>query len=137
MENNSKILSELTLSSNSSFQSNSESTIECCICGETVNNENSFMPNCKHSWCKDCNKKLNNNNINNCPICKLEFKSKLRKGKWKLHKNDSGFYFWEWEIGEEDSKRKIRIKKLKKIFYNFGLFYSNSNYDYSINGISV
>ena len=58
MENNSKILSELTLSSNSSFQSNSELTIECCICGETVNNDNSYMPNCKHSWCKDCNKKL-------------------------------------------------------------------------------
>ena len=79
-----KSSSELSLSSSDSYQSLSDLTIECCICLEEVENQNSYMPDCFHSWCKECNENLNNNHINNCPICKKPFNSVLTKGRWKF-----------------------------------------------------
>ena len=52
--------SNLSLSSSDSYQSLTDLTIECCICLEEVENKDSYMPDCLHSWCKQCNDKLNN-----------------------------------------------------------------------------
>ena len=129
-----KSSSELSLSSLDSYQSISDSEIECCICNEIVNNDDSYMPDCKHSWCKECNHSLNKNFINNCPICKNKFKSKLKNGRWKLKSNYYGMNYWEWEKGEEDSKKLLRIRKIQTIFKNF---YAPINYNFSLSGISI
>ena len=129
-----KILSELSLSSNDSYQSLSDLTIECCICLEEYENKNSFMPDCLHSWCKDCNDKLNKEHINQCPICKQPFKSILRKGRWVFQRNGI-IGQWKWEKGFEDSSRKLRKKKIQSIFINFWAYLPNG--EYSIGGISV
>jgi hypothetical protein len=76
------------------------------------------MPKCNHSWCDECNDSINKNNISNCPLCKIKFNNILKKGKWKLHKNNSGFYFWKWHKGINDSKKKLKIRKIQEIIYN-------------------
>ena len=121
-----KTTSKISLSTNDSYQSITESTIKCCICMEEVNNENSYMPTCKHSWCKDCNENLNKNNINSCPICKIEFKSILLKGRWKLVKNNIGWE-WKYEKGQNDSKKKLKYKKIQQFFSNIALLVSYNN----------
>lgn len=131
-----KKISLLTLSSKDSYQSSSELTIECCICLEKVKNEDSFMPNCLHSWCKECNDKLNKKKLDKCPLCKNRFKSILRKGRWKFISNKIGGY-WVWEKGNEDSKRKLRIKKIKSIFCNLVLSFSYIQNGSTIGGLSV
>lgn len=129
--------SSLSLSSNDSYQSLSELTVECCICLDEVKNEDSFMPDCLHSWCKKCNEQLNIENIEKCPLCKNNFKSVLRKGKWKFISNSIGGY-WLWEQGQEDSKKKLRIKKVQSIFYNLGSSFGHfSNGTSMLGGLSV
>ena len=123
----SKSSTDLSLSSSESYQSLSDLTIKCCICLEEVNNENSYMPECKHSWCKDCNKNLNKNNIDKCPICKSKFNSKLTFGKWKFIPNHFGGK-WEWQKGEEDSKKKYKIKKFQEFILNILTPISYNNY---------
>ena len=118
--------SDLSLSSSDSYQSLTDLTIKCCICLEEVNNENSYMPICKHSWCKDCNENLNKNNINSCPICKTKFKSILTKGRWVLVKNHIGWE-WKYEKGGNDSKKKYRIRKIQEFFANVALSASYNN----------
>ena len=93
---------------------------------EEVNNENSYMPICKHSWCKDCNENLNKNNINSCPICKTKFKSILTKGRWVLVQNHIGWE-WKYEKGENDSKKKCKIRKIQQFFANIALLASYNN----------
>ena len=117
---------KLSLSSSDSYQSLTDLTVKCCICLEEVNNENSYMPTCKHSWCKDCNENLNKNNINSCPICKTKFKSILTKGRWKLVKNNIGWE-WKYEKGDNDSKKKYRIRKIQQFFANVVLLASYNN----------
>ena len=92
------------------------------------------MPDCKHSWCKECNDSLNKNFINSCPICKNKFKSKLKKGRWKIKNNNYGIDYWEWEKGEEDSKKLLRIRKIQTIFKNF---VTPINYNFSLSGITI
>lgn len=121
-----KNTSKLSLSSSDSYQSLTDLTVKCCICLEEVNNENSYMPTCKHSWCKDCNENLNKNNINSCPICKTEFKSILTKGRWKLVKNNIGWE-WKYEKGHNDSKKKLKYKKIQQFFSNIALLVSYNN----------
>ena len=126
-------MTSLIESDNTSFQSVSDDKINCCICLDDVSNKDSYMTDCKHSWCMECNKNLNKNKINNCPICKKVFKNKLDKGMWVLHKNGA-FFNWEWIKGDKDSKTKYRIKKIQQHLSNFWLFphlYQN------IGGISV
>lgn len=120
-----KLDSLLSLSSSDSYQSINDKNIECCICNEIILNENSYMPNCKHSWCFECNEKLNVNKINNCPICKKKFRSILTNGRWKLKKNRIGGYYWKWEKGKNDSKMKFYRKKTIQILSNV-LFVSSS-----------
>ena len=115
-----KSSSDLSLSSSDSYQSLSDLTVECCICLEEILNEDSYMPNCKHSWCKECNDQLNTNNINNCPVCKSPFNSILRNGRWKYTHNLLGGK-WKWEAGSEDSKTTIRKKKVQQFMLNLGL----------------
>ena len=121
-----KTTSKLSFSTNDSYQSITDTTIKCCICMEEVNNENSYMPTCKHSWCKDCNENLNKNNINSCPICKIEFKSILLNGRWKLVKNNVGWE-WKYEKGQNDSKKKLKYKKIQQFFSNIALLVSYNN----------
>ena len=109
--------SNLSLSSSDSYQSLTDLTIECCICLEEVENKDSYMPDCLHSWCKQCNDKLNKESIKNCPICKNDFVSILRKGRWKFNRNIHGGS-WEWEAGSEDSKRKRIKKKIQQFLMN-------------------
>ena len=129
-------ISELSQSTLNSFQSVSNEQIECCICNDIVNNEDSYMPNCKHSWCKICNEQINKNNIKNSPLCKIEFKRRLRNGKWKYSKNIYGFNNWQWEGGYEDSNRKLKLKKIQSFFLNFFPSF-NSQINYSVTGVSV
>ncbi len=130
-----KLESLLSVSSNDSYQSINDKNIECCICNEIILNEQSYMPDCKHSWCIDCNEKLNTNKINNCPICKNKFKSILTKGRWKFKKNKIGMYYWKWEKGKNDSKIKLYKKKTIQIISN--IFSISSHNDFIISGISV
>lgn len=109
--------SNLSLSSSDSYQSLTDLTIECCICLEEVEHKDSYMPDCLHSWCKTCNDKLNKESIKKCPICKNNFISILKKGRWKFNRNAVGGY-WEWEKGSEDSKKKIIKKKIQQFFMN-------------------
>tara|TARA_A100001011_G_C14285711_1_gene833595 strand:+ start:312 stop:716 length:405 start_codon:yes stop_codon:yes gene_type:complete len=132
-----KSSSSLSLSSSDSYQSLSELTVECCICLDEVKNEDSFMPDCLHSWCKNCNEELNKKKIETCPLCKNGFKSVLRNGRWKFISNPVGGY-WLWEKGFEDSKKKIKIKKVQSIFYNIGSSFSNlQSGPISLGGISI
>ena len=121
-----KNTSKLLLSSSNSYQSLTDLTIKCCICLEEVDNNNSYMPICKHSWCKDCNENLNKNNINSCPICKTEFESILSKGRWKLIKNHIGWE-WKYEKGDNDSNKKLKYKKIQQVFANIALAFSYHN----------
>ena len=109
--------SDLSLSSSESYQSLTNLTIKCCICLEEVNNENSYMSECKHSWCKECNENLNKYYINKCPICKSKFNSILKYGRWKYTPSHFGGT-WKWEIGENDTKYKRKMKKIQQFFYN-------------------
>ena len=127
--------SKLNLSSNESYQSIDNNSIKCCICSDIFLNEESYMPDCKHSWCIDCNEKLNTNKIDNCPICKNKFKSILTKGRWKFKKNKIGMYYWKWEKGKNDSKIKLYKKKTIQIISN--IFSISSHNDFIISGISV
>jgi len=43
-------------------------------------------------------------------------------------------YCWEWEKGEEDTKKLLRIRKIQTIFKNF---YAPINYNFSLSGISI
>ena len=46
----------------------------CCMCLEYFSNKDSLVfIKCKHSWCKECNKKFSDNK---CPLCRYEFKKK-------------------------------------------------------------
>lgn len=117
---------KLSLSSSDSYQSLTDLTVKCCICLEEVNNENSYMPTCKHSWCKDCNENLNKNNINSCPICKKKFTNILTKGRWILVRNHIGWE-WKYEKGEEDSNKKYRIRKIQQFIANVVLLASYNN----------
>jgi hypothetical protein len=122
----------LSLSSIESYQSVDNESIKCCICSDIFLNKNSYMPECKHSWCIDCNEKLNIHKINNCPICTIKFKSILTKGRWRLKKNKIGVYYWKWEKGYTDSKFKLYKKKILQILSN--IFYMNSinNFTYGL-----
>ena len=115
--------SDLILSSSESFQSISNTHIECCICLDEKNNKECFMPDCKHSWCKSCNEKMNFNNINKCPICKKEFNSILSKGRWVFKRQFLGGY-WIWEKGENDSKNKLRLRKIQQFISNIFIGFS-------------
>lgn len=126
--------SKLTISTSDSFQSSSDTKINCCICLEDIKNEKSYMPDCKHSWCFECNELLNKNSIEECPICKNKFKSILKKGRWKLI-GTRPFHSWEWEKGSEDSKRKLFIKKIQKHILNYTTLFTIGGG--RINGISV
>ena len=126
--------SKLTISTIDSFQSSSETTINCCICLEEIKNEESYMPNCKHSWCFECNEMLNKNSIEECPICKNKFKSILKKGRWKLVEKKT-FYNWKWEEGSEDSKKKLFTKKIQEKILNYLTLFTVG--DGRISGISV
>lgn len=121
-----KSSSKLSLSSSDSYQSLSDLTIECCICLEEIENQNSYMPDCLHSWCKECNENLNNNHINNCPICKKPFNSILTNGRWKFTHNYLGGK-WKWEKGADDTKNQIRYRKIQQFFLNIGAGVSNLN----------
>ena len=132
-----KSSSSLSLSSSDSYQSLSELTVECCICLDEVKNEDSFMPDCLHSWCKKCNEELNKKKIEKCPLCKNNFQSILIKGRWKFISNSFGGY-WMWEKGQEDSKKKIRIKKVQSVFYNLGTSFGSFQTGTSVvGGISI
>ena len=113
-------MTSLIESDNTSFQSVSDDKINCCICLDDVSNKESYMTDCKHSWCIECNKNLNKNKINNCPICKKVFKNKLDKGMWVLCKNGV-FYEWKYLKGSKDSNKKIKIKYIQQKLYNFFL----------------
>lgn len=110
----------LELSSSDSYQSLSELTIECCVCLDEICNEDSFMSPCKHSWCKECDKKMEINNIRKCPVCRKDFERILRKGKWRFESNIYGGK-WIYEKGVEDSRRKLFIKKLQSFVSNIFL----------------
>tara|TARA_B100001093_G_C26524577_1_gene883245 strand:+ start:464 stop:841 length:378 start_codon:yes stop_codon:yes gene_type:complete len=118
----------LTKSDSTSFQSISENKIECCICLEEINNENSFMTNCKHSWCIECNEKLNKENISDCPICKRKFDNYLLNGKWIFYKNSTNIYQWKWEKGINDSKKLKKIRKVQTFLYNLIYLYPSNGY---------
>ena len=51
---------------------NDENKIECCICYEEVDNENTVKLDCKHTFCGICLYKLCNNEDkeSNCPLCR-------------------------------------------------------------------
>ena len=134
MKNN---ISDLNISSNKSYQSINDFNIKCCICNEEVKNEESYMPNCNHSWCKVCNEKINKNCIDNCPICKNKFKNKLFKGRWILRKKNNTILQWKWEKGINDSKRKYRIKKIQEFISNIALCLSVDGSNTSISGLSI
>ena len=121
-----KSISLLSISTKDSYQTEISNIIKCCICLEEVNNEDSFMPECKHSWCKECNDNLNKHYINSCPICKIKFKSILRKGRWNFIPNQLGGE-WKWEEGYEDAKKYKKIRKIQQFFYNFGTLISLAN----------
>lgn len=125
--------SKLTISTSESFQSISNSKVNCCICLEDIINEESYMPDCNHSWCFKCNEMLNKNSIEECPICKNKFKSILKKGRWKTYVNYP-FITYEWEAGREDSKTKLFIKKIQKIIINF---FGTLSFNRSLGGLSV
>ena len=112
-------ISDLTESNTNSFQSISKREIKCCICQDVVLNHESVMPKCKHSWCLECNHQLNNNHINKCPLCKIKFKSQLRKGRWKFQIINHHMGYWVWEKGIEDSDRLTKFKKCQQFCLNF------------------
>lgn len=103
-----------------SFQSVTSNVIECCICLDEIKNENTFMPDCKHSWCLECDKNMEKNNIEKCPICRNIFKRILRHGKWKFVNNIYGGE-WIYQAGTKDSKRKRAIRKMQCFFSNLFL----------------
>lgn len=103
----------LTRSCSNSYQSSSTNTIECPICLEKISNNFSLMGKCKHSWCFSCNEQLNNKNIRNCPICKLEFEPLIKNGKL-IYRNKR----FMWKRGILDSDRKIWWKERKVFVYN-------------------
>ena len=114
-------MTSLIESDNTSFQSISDDKINCCICLDDVSNEESYMTDCKHSWCIECNKNLNKNKINKCPICKKVFKNKLDKGMWVLHKN--GHFIIGNGLEEiKIVKLNIELKNYNNIYQIFGYF---------------
>ena len=113
-------MNTLDLSSSDSYQSLSDLTIECCVCLEEILNEDSCMPACKHSWCKECDNKMKMTNIRKCPVCRENFQRILKKGKWRFENNIYGGK-WTYEKGTEDSKRKLFIRKVQSVFSNLFL----------------
>lgn len=119
-------ISTLQKASAESFQAKPNHKIECCICLEEYSYQDSLMPDCKHSWCSECNEKLNQNRISSCPICKRKFKSLLKKGRW-IFKMNGLQGKWIWEKGSEDSPRKLRYKKYQSILINIPYFFCVSS----------
>ena len=121
------MISKLTRSNTESFQKISNNSIKCCICSDTVLFKDSFMTNCKHSWCNECNNNLNKHNISNCPVCKNKFKNFLLNGKWELNKVN-GIYMWKWNKGINDSKKKLKIRKVQQVLSNMFVFEPNLSF---------
>lgn len=111
-------MTSLTISSSDSYQSLSDLTIMCPLCIEEKNKQNSFMTECKHSWCFECNEQLNKNNINNCPLCKKKFNPFLTEGKWVTENRKL-----IWKRGILDSEKKVKWKNRQAYFYNL-VYYS-------------
>ena len=124
-------MTDLLISTSNSYQSISELTIECPICLEEIDNKLSFMTGCNHSWCQDCNTKLNKSNIINCPICKKEFIPFIKNGKWETIDG-----ILTWKRGILDSQRLVNWKNRQAYFYNL---FGNLNLTPGVNisGISV
>ena len=105
-------MTELLISTSNSYQSISDLTIECPICLEEIDNKLSFMTECNHSWCQNCNTKLNKNNIINCPICKKEFIPFIKNGKWETI---DGTLTWKRGILDKTHKRLFTFSTLKSL----------------------
>ena len=59
------------------------------------------------------------NHINNCPLCKMKFKSQLKKGRWKFQIIHHHMGYWVWEKGIQDSDRLTKFKKCQQFCLNF------------------
>lgn len=113
-------MAALTMSTSDSYQSLSGLTVECCICLEEKENDQCVMPECRHSWCRECEASLVKNRIKRCPMCKTVVKRVLRKGRWHLDTTVYGGR-WVYEEGVEDSRRKRFIRKVQGVLSNLFL----------------
>ncbi len=99
-----------------SYQSikNEKDKIECPICLEIKDLKQSITSDCKHSWCKDCNKLIENNM---CPICRNKQLGFTVFGHWEEIENKE----FKWVTLEQrmlkekkEAERKLRTKEYRR-----------------------
>ena len=97
----------------SCYQEIKHNKINCPICLEDIEKNDSIIASCNHGWCKDCNKLIENNT---CPLCRSKIIGKTIFGHWDLKKNR--FVSLEESIIKEieEAEKKLNTKnyKLKK-----------------------
>lgn len=102
-----------------SFQSVDKDKLECPICLEIINKNNSIIASCKHGWCKKCGENIQKNT---CPICRKKLIGKTVQGHWGIRENQLIWISLEERVLKE---KKEMEKKLKTKFYRKERFEKN------------
>ena len=98
------------------YQETENNKINCPICLEKFDKNQSIISSCNHGWCKKCNKLIEDNK---CPLCRTKIIGKTIFGHWDLENNRfvslEETIIKEIEIAEKKLNTKnYRLKKSRE-----------------------
>ena len=93
------------------YQETKDNKINCPICLEEIDKNQSVIASCNHGWCKDCNKLIENNT---CPLCRSKIIGKTIFGHWDMKED-------RFVSLEESILKEIQIAEKKLNTKNYRL----------------